>query len=499
VIFNRPIFEFRSAFLGVAPQDRRDAARARILSQLNQPGAHAASVAEAPQGAIVSLDGVLAFVVTPDDLQRLDGETVMQAAQRAAAALDAAAAATRESRDLKAIVLAAGLAAAATAIFAVLVWALGRLRQAVHARLSRLAAEHAERVRISGVALFHRESARLAVRRLVGVAYWVVILLAAYEWLGYVLTRFPYTRPWGYSLTDFLVGSGRDMLEGMARALPDIAIAVAIFIIARAAVSVVDRFMRALQLREVDVGWLDADTARPTRQIVVVLIWVFALVMAYPYLPGSDTEAFKGVSVLLGLMISLGGSSLVAQGASGLILMYTRTLRPGEYVRIGDSEGTVVELGTFVTRIRTGLGEELTLPSGLILGTVTHNYSRAVRGEGFVVDASVTIGYDVPWRQVHAMLKLAAQRTPGVLESPAPRVYQTALSDFYVEYRLVCQAIPGEPRPRAEVISSLNGNILDVFNEHGVQIMSPHYFADPAEEKVVPKSRWFPPPADEHG
>jgi len=104
----------------------------------------------------------------------------------------------------------------------------------------------------------------------------------------------------------------------------------------------------------------------------------------------------------------------------------------------------------------------------------------------------------VPWRQVHAMLKLAAQRTPGVLENPAPRVYQTALADFYVEYRLVCQAIPVEPRPRAEVISALNGNILDVFNEHGVQIMSPHYFADPAEEKVVPKSRWFPPPADEH-
>jgi len=482
----------------LTPEDRKDAARERILAQLRQPGAHTSSVEQAPQGAIVSLDGVLAFVVTPDDVQLLHEETALQAARRAADALDDAAAATRESRDFRAMSLAAALAAAATVVFALLVWALRRLRQAVHARLSRLATEHAERVRIGGVALFHREGARLAVRRLVGVAYWVAILLACYEWLGYVLGRFPYTRPWGDRLTDFLVDSGRNMLEGTARALPDIAVAVAIFVIARAAVSVVDRFTRGIQFREVDVGWLDADTARPTRQIVVVLIWVFALVMAYPYLPGSETEAFKGISVLLGLMISLGGSSIVAQGASGLILMYTRTLRPGEYVRIGNSEGTVVELGTFVTRIRTGLGEELTLPSALILGTVIHNFSRAVRGEGFVVDASVTIGYDVPWRQVHAMLKLASQRTEGVLQDPAPRVYQTALSDFYVEYRLVCQAVPAEPRPRAEVISALNGNILDVFNEYGVQIMSPHYLDDPAEEKLVPKSHWFPPPAEDN-
>src|SRR4029079_14949022 len=124
-----------------------------------------------------------------------------------------------------------------------------------------------------------------------------------------------------------------------------------------------------------------------------------------------------------------------------------RTYRPGEYVRIGDSEGTVVLLGMVTTRVRTGMGEELTLPNSVVLGAVTRNYSRTVQGQGFIVDAAVTIGYDVPWRQIHAMLIEAAMRTPSVLPDPRPRVFQTALSDFYVEYRLVCLAAASEPRP----------------------------------------------------
>jgi small-conductance mechanosensitive channel len=152
-------------------------------------------------------------------------------------------------------------------------------------------------------------------------------------------------------------------------------------------------------------------------------------------------------------------------------------------------------MGMFTTRVRTGLGEELTLPNSLVLGTVTKNYSRVLNGKGFILDTTVTIGYDAPWRQVHAMLIEAALRTEGVIKDRAPRVFQTALSDFYVEYRLVCQAIPSEPRPRAEVLSNLHANILDVFNEHGVQIMSPHYLGDPVEQKVVPKEKWYAAPA----
>jgi len=253
-------------------------------------------------------------------------------------------------------------------------------------------------------------------------------------------------------------------------------------------------FFDGVQSGRVNVSWIDADSARPTRRLAAFAVWVFALVMAYPYIPGSGTEAFKGLSVLVGLMVSIGASGIIGQGASGLILMYTRTYRPGEYVRVGEHEGTLVELGMFTSRLRTGLGEELTLPNALVLGSVTRNYSRTVK-EGFVLDTVVTIGYDAPWRQVHAMLIEAALRTEGVSADPKPRVFQTALSDFYAEYRLVCQAIPSQPRPRAEVLSNVHANIQDVFNEHGVQIMSPHYLGDPAEQKVVPRANWYAPPA----
>jgi small-conductance mechanosensitive channel len=156
-------------------------------------------------------------------------------------------------------------------------------------------------------------------------------------------------------------------------------------------------------------------------------------------------------------------------------------------------------MGMFTTRVRTGLGEELSVPNSFALSTVSKNYSRVVKGTGYVLDTAVTIGYDTPWRQVHAMLVEAAGRTPGVLSVPAPQVFQTALSDFYVEYRLVCQAVPSEPHPRAEVLSVLHANVQDVFNEYGVQIMSPHYLGDPAGAKVVPKDHWHQAPAKPPG
>jgi small-conductance mechanosensitive channel len=494
-LFNRTVFVFRSTFLGIPPAQRARAARERIDALLDRPGPIEATVERAPQGAIVRLNGVFAFVATPSDVDPETGDSPLEAGQRAVGALDKVIAETREIRDMRSMLRATAFAATSTALFAAVVWGLQRARRALTVRLSASAATRAERVRVRGVALVQRDFALRFVRLFVAVLFWTLLFVAAYEWLGFVLSTFPYTRPWGEELTAFLLGTVRHMLHATVQAIPGLAIAITIFVIARAVARGTQGFFRRVQTGRVEVGWLDGDTVRPTQQLVTIVVWLFAFAMAYPYLPGSNTEAFKGVSVLVGLMVSLGASSVIAQGASGLILMYTRTLRPGEFVRIGEHEGTVVELGTFTTRIRTGLGEELTLPSALVLGSVTTNYSRAVKGNGFVLDAGLTIGYDAPWRQVHAMLIEAAHRTPGVLAEPAPRVFQTSLSDFYVGYRLVCQAIPSEPRPRAEVISQLNAHIQDVFNEYGVQIMSPHYFGDPAEQKVVPPRRWYDAPA----
>ena len=495
VIFNRPIVTFRAPFLGISPAERARMGRDRIVALLNRGGPGVVSVEKLEPGDAVKIDGTLAFVLTRDDVDRLGRQTFETLESDTLGALEQVIAETREARSGK-LMLAAGLwAAGATALYLLLLWILRRIGRAVTARTLRVAESTAGQIRIGGSEILHRARTRRFVMRLLQLGFWAIALLLTYQWLGFVLGRFPYTRPWGEELNGFFLSAIGDVLAAVATSIPDLLIAVVIFFAAQAMTGVLKSFFDGVQSGRIRVGWIDADSARPTRRLASFAVWVFAVAMAYPYLPGSGTEAFKGLSVLVGLMVSIGASGIVGQAASGLILMYTRTFRPGEYVRIGENEGTIVEMGMFTTRLRTGLGEELTLPNSLVLGSVTRNYSRTVKGKGFVLDTVVTIGYDAPWRQVSAMLIEAARRTDGVAADPPPRVFQTALSDFYVEYRLVCQAIQTEPRPRAEVLSSLHANVLDVFNEHGVQIMSPHYLGDPGEAKIVPKAKWFSPPA----
>jgi small-conductance mechanosensitive channel len=277
--------------------------------------------------------------------------------------------------------------------------------------------------------------------------------------------------------------------------LPGLFLVALIVLVARFVTETTNAFFERVREGRLVMGWLDGETARPTGRLVAALIWLFALVMAYPYLPGSQTEAFKGLSVLVGLMVTIGSSSVFAQLASGLILVFSRAVRTGDYVRIGPDEGTVVELGTFATRLRTGLGEDLMLPNTVVMAATTRNYSRGVVGKGCTIETTVTIGYSTPWRQVQAMLEEAARRTPGIAAEPAPFVRQTGLSDFYVEYRLVAYTPEESPDARPAVRDRLHSNIQDAFNENGVQIMSPHYMIDPDRPHVVPKSRWHLAPA----
>lgn len=498
-VFNRPIVRLRAPVLGVPVEQRAKNASERIRMLLAAPGEHKITTERIPQGILVKIDGNVAFAVTHEDVEGL-GEVAEQAlVADSVRALERVIAEMKEAHDARALLANAGWAAAATAIWLAVLWLLRRLVRGAGRRLMRYAEAKSDALRAAGAEIVPREGVIAVIRIGLRVFFWALALLFTYQWLGYVLSRFPYTRPWGEQFASFLIDTLGDMLSAVADSIPGLLIAVLIFVLAKVASSMLQSFFDGVQAGRLSFTWIDADSARPTRRLVSIAVWLFAIAMAYPYIPGAETDAFKGLSVLLGLMVSVGASGIVGQAASGLILMYTRTYRPGEYVRVGDNEGTIVALGMFTTRVRTGMGEELTLPNSMVLGTVTRNYSRTVKGAGFIVDSAVTIGYDAPWRQVHAMLLEAAHRTPGVLAEPGPRVFQTALSDFYVEYRLVCQAIPGEPRPRAEIVSTLHANIQDVFNEHGVQIMSPHYLADPADAKIIPPAKWYAAPAKPPG
>lgn len=490
---NRRILVFRATLLGESPQVRAHRAKATIEEALQGGDELKVNLDPIQDSYMVLLGYSRAFIVSPEDVDP-PGSSVRAAAEAAAGNLRLAVAENREAGSVRYLLSALGLAAVATLAYLLLLRGVGYVRGKLLDRLPDVMSRHSGRLKVGQTPLLGSRYLYYLVGRLIWLVYWLLVFLFSYQWLSFVLSRFPYTRPWGESLNVHLVNLARYLINGMLDALPGLAVALCILIIARA-ISGFSRHVLQRMARPGNLRWLTEETLQPTTRLTSLAIWLFAIVMAYPYLPGSGTEAFKGLSVLVGLMISLGASSVIGQAASGLILTYSRTLRVGEFVRIGDNEGTVTEVGVFNTTIRTGLGEVLTLPNSMITGSVTRNYSRIVQGQGYVVDTVVTIGYDTPWRQVEAMLIEAARRTDGILQIPAPQVFQTALSDFYPEYRLVAQAIPSEPRPRALLLSVLHANIQDVFNEYGVQIMSPHYLGDPQEAKWVPREHWHAAPA----
>ncbi len=492
-VINRTVLVFRATLLGETPKVRAQRAKKVIEETLQETNDLEVRVDPILRSYLVLLGGRRAFIVTPLDAAA-DSITAGEAAEQAAENLRLVVEETRQARSLRFLLTAIGYSAAATLVFFMLVKAAGYCRRKLLGLLPKLMGKHSERLKVGHTQLFDLQNLYYLIDRSLWLLYWLVVLLFCYQWLGFVLSRFPYTRAWGESLNIHLMELLNYLVSGILRAMPGLVVALSIFFIARGISAFSKRVLRRMA-RPGTLKWLTAETLQPTMRLTSLAIWLFALVMAYPYLPGSGTDAFKGLSVLLGLMISLGATSVIGQGAAGLILTYTRTMRVGEFVRVGDYEGTVTEVGIFTTSIRTGLGEVLTLPNSMITGSVTKNYSRIVEGPGYVVDTVVTIGYDTPWRQVEAMLLEAARRTEGVLQTPAPQVFQTALSDFYPEYRLVAQAIPSEPRPRAQLLSLLHANIQDVFNEYGVQIMSPHYLGDPEQPKWVPKEQWHAAPS----
>jgi small-conductance mechanosensitive channel len=366
-------------------------------------------------------------------------------------------------------------------------------------RLSRRVMQRADKLGVTQLTDVPLARVYLFTRRVVAGAAWVVALFATSTWLTISLESFAWTRPLGERVHGSLLGLLGMAARAIVDAVPGLLVVLLIVVLTRFVTGLIRPIFDRIERGRIETGLLTRYTAPTTRRLLTAVLWLFALAMAYPYLPGSQTDAFKGLSVLAGLMVSLGASGVVGQAASGLIILYAHSLRPGQYIRVGDSEGTIVEIGMFSTRLRTGLGEDVLLPNSFILGNTLKSFSRALGSSGFVLDTSVTIGYDVPWRQVEAMLLEAARRVPAVASSPAPYVIQTSLADFYVAYRLVACSEEAVPRQRMEVLNDVHAAIQDVFNENGVQIMSPHYVFDPRAPKVVPKERWHAAPARPEG
>ena len=490
----REIAALRAPLLGYSPEQRAAGASARIEGYVAAGGPYTTTTKAVENGMTIEVNGQAAFMILAADLNELAGETLEGVASLAAHELKKALDEAAEQRSLRHLLTAVGLALVATVAVVVVLSLIIRIRRWFATSLRASATERLSRLGLAATVVLHPDYVGKAIVAGAALFSWIVGGLAAYVYATFVLGLFPLTRPLGEGLKGALLSMLEKIGAAVVGALPGLTLAIVIFILARLATQLVGAFFQRLEAGVFTVPWLQSETAAPTKRIAIIVIWLFALVMAYPYLPGADSEAFKGLSVLVGLMISLGASSTVGQAASGLILMYSRAYRVGEYVRIGDTEGTVVEVGMLVTRIRTGMGEEIMLPNSLVMSTASKNYSRAFPGgRGYVIDTTVNIGYGTPWRQVHAMLLEASNRTEDIADDPAPYVIQAALSDHFVEYRLVAYASSEGSRRRAQTLDRLHANVQDVFNENGVQIMSPHYEGDPSDAKVVDASASNPP------
>jgi small-conductance mechanosensitive channel len=313
--------------------------------------------------------------------------------------------------------------------------------------------------------------------RLSGLIRILVIILTVYLSFPLLFSIFPETRMWTATLLKWIINPARQALMAFIAFLPNLFTILVIFFIFRYAIRGIRYFVVQIEKEEIQISGFHADWAQPTFRLLKFLLYAFMLILIFPYLPGSGSPAFQGVSVFLGILLSLGSSSAIANLVAGMVITYMRPFRVGDRVKIGDITGDIVEKTTLVTRIRTVKNEDVTVPNSAVLSSSTINYStHAARPDsGLIIHTTVTIGYDAPWEDVHRVLLEAAARTGLILKDPPPFVLQTSLDDFYVSYQI--NGYTKEANNQAMLYSQLHQNIQTCFNEAGIEIMSPHYRA----------------------
>ena len=328
---------------------------------------------------------------------------------------------------------------------------------------------------INKIKIFTAEHFEKFVLRLTGLLRFIVIIFIVYLSLPLLFSIFPETKMWTSTLLQWILGPAGKALRGFIGFLPNLFSILVIVFIFRYAIKGIKYFVDLIEKGQIELSGFHADWAHPTFRILKFLLYAFMLVLIFPYLPGSGSPAFQGVSVFVGILFSLGSSSAIANMVAGLVITYMRPFKIGDRVKIGDITGDVVEKTTLVTRIRTIKNEDVTVPNSTVLLSSTTNYSTNTRAPepGLIIHTTVTIGYDVPWKDMHQALINAALRTDLVLKKPEPFVLQTSLDDFYVSYQI--NAYTREANQQVSIYSQLHQNIQDCCNEANIEIMSPHY------------------------
>ncbi|MCM0666364.1 mechanosensitive ion channel family protein [Flavobacterium tyrosinilyticum] len=313
--------------------------------------------------------------------------------------------------------------------------------------------------------------------RFFGFVKIITLILIVYLSLPVLFSIFPATKDYTTTLLKWILTPAKSAFMGFVGFLPSLFTIIVIIIIFKYSLKVIKFFFYEIKSENIKIDGFYSDWALPTFNIIRLLMYAFMLVIIFPYLPGSDSPIFKGVSVFVGVLFSLGSSNAIANMVAGLVITYMRPFKIGDYIKIGEVSGEVIEKTALVTRIRTPKFEDITIPNATVLSSTSTNYSANTNQStnGLLIHTTVTIGYDVPWKDIYAALIDAALNTEMIEKEPKPFVLQTSLDDFYVSYQI--NVYTKEPTKQPRIYSSLHQNIQDSFNTAGIEIMSPHYGA----------------------
>ena len=315
---------------------------------------------------------------------------------------------------------------------------------------------------------------------------YAVMLLQSILTVPLLFAIFPQTKDLAYKLFSYIWDPIKSIFLGIVEYIPNLFTIFVIWLAVKYLVRLVRYLASEIQSERLKIGGFYADWAMPTFHIVRFLLYAFMIAMIYPYLPGSKSGVFQGISVFVGLIVSLGSSTVIGNIIAGLVITYMRPFKLGDRIKLNDTTGNVIEKTPLVTRIRTPKNEVVTIPNSFIMSSHTVNFSQSARDYGLIIHSEVSVGYDIPWRKTHQLLVEAALNTPGVVDDPRPFVLETSLQDYYPVYQV--NAYIKDANQLAQVYSDLHQNIQDRFNEEGIEIMSPHYIATrDGSETTIPK------------
>ena len=367
-------------------------------------------------------------------------------------------------------------------LFKLTIWLFNKLK----ARIQRLKDTKLKPISIQDYELLDTQKQVNLLVFLASLLRYAVMLLQLILTVPLLFAIFPQTKDLAYKLFSYIWEPIKSIFLGIVEYIPNL---FTIFVIWRAVkylVRLVRYLASEIQSERLKIGGFYADWAMPTFHIVRFLLYAFMIAMIYPYLPGSKSGVFQGISVFVGLIVSLGSSTVIGNIIAGLVITYMRPFKLGDRIKLNDTTGNVIEKTPLVTRIRTPKNEVVTIPNSFIMSSHTVNFSQSARDYGLIIHSEVSIGYDIPWRKTHQLLIEAALNTPGVVDDPRPFVLETSLQDYYPVYQV--NAYIKDANQLAQVYSDLHQNIQDRFNEEGIEIMSPHYIATrDGSETTIPK------------